>query len=143
MLGSAQFSDGHPDDCEKTVRRALALDPNDAGNLYLLGVLRYSQEKFDDALDALSRSAAVNSTNASTQFYLGSVLNQKGLRSEAETALRKALIIDPNYADAHFALAVIYAAQKSMALARWEYERAVDLGHDKSPELEKALSGGN
>ena len=143
MLGSAQFSDGHPDDCEKTVRRALALDPNDAGNLYLLGVLRYSQERFDDAFDALSRSAAVNSTNASTQFYLGSVLNQKGLRAEAETALRKALAIDPNYADAHFALAGIYVAQKNLALAHWHYDRAVDLGHEKSAELEKLLSGGN
>jgi tetratricopeptide (TPR) repeat protein len=145
MLGSAQFSDGHPDDCEKTVRRALALEPNDAGNLYLLGVLRYSQEKYDDAFDALSRSAAVNSTNASTQFYLGSVLDQKGLRSEAETALRKALDLDPSYADAHFALAAVYAAEKppSLALARWHYQRALDLGHDKSDKLEKMLSGGN
>jgi len=144
-LGSAQFSAGRPDDCEKTVRRALALDPNDPGSLYLLGILRYGQQKLDDALDALSRSAALNSTNAGTQFYLGSVLADKGLRTEAETALRKAVDLDPGYADAHFNLALVYAAETppSLALARWHYQRAVDLGHEKSDKLEKMLSGGN
>jgi tetratricopeptide (TPR) repeat protein len=144
-LGSAQLSAGRPDDCEKTVQRALAVDPNDPGSLYLLGILRFSQEKLDDALDALSRSAAQNSTNAGTQFYLGSVLADKGLGPQAETALRKALDIDPAYADAHFRLATVYASGKppSLALARWHYQRALDLGHEKSDKLEKMLSDGN
>ena len=144
-LGSAELGAGRLDDCEKNVRRALDLDPNDPGNLYLLGLLRYRQDKLDDALDALSRSAALNSTNASTQNYLGCVLADKGLRDKAETAFRKALDLEPGYADAHFNLALVYAAEKppSLALARWHYQQARDFGHDKSASLEKMLTGGN
>jgi Flp pilus assembly protein TadD len=139
-LGSAEFAAGRLDDCEKNVRRALALDANDPGNLYLLGILRYRQEKLDDALDALSRSAALNSTNASTQNYLGCVLADKGLRPQAETAFRKAMTIDPGYADAHFNLALVYAADNSSTnLACYEYRTALDLGHEKNEKLEKLL----
>jgi tetratricopeptide (TPR) repeat protein len=141
-LGSAELGAGRLDDCEKNVRHALDLAPNDPGNLYLLGLLRYRQEKLDDALEALSRSAALNSTNASTQNYLGCVLADKGLRPQAETAFRKALDLEPEYADAHFNLALVYAAENppSLALARWHYQKALDLHHDKSPTLEKMLS---
>jgi tetratricopeptide (TPR) repeat protein len=130
------------DDCDKTVHRALALNANDPGNLYLLGILRYGQEKLDEALDALSRSAAINSTNSATQCSLGSVLAAKGLRGEAETAFRKALEIDPNYGDAHFNLALIYATEKPplMALAHWHYQKAIDNGHEKSDKLEKMMT---
>jgi tetratricopeptide (TPR) repeat protein len=141
-LANAQFAMNQLDKCEKTVARALALDSEDAPSLYLLGILRYRQEKLDAAFDALSRSAKYNPTNAGTQNYLGCVLADKGLRSAAETAFRKALASEPDYAEAHYNLAFIYAEEKppSMEMARWHYRRAVDLGHGKSPELEKLLA---
>ncbi len=142
-LANAQFAEGHLDECEKTVNRAIALDPDDPASLYLLGVLRYRQEKLDEALDALSRSAKLNATNAGTQNYLGCVLADKGMRPAAETALRKALQIEPDYPDANYNLAFIYATGKppSVELARWHYKRALDLGHASSPALEKLLAG--
>jgi tetratricopeptide (TPR) repeat protein len=141
-LAFVQFSMNKIADCEKTVLRTLALDPEDPASLNLLGIMRYRQEKLDEALSALSLSAKYNSTNASTQYYLGCVLTEKGLRPGAETAFRKALEADPNYADAHYGLAFVYAQEKppSLALARWHYQRALDLGHSKSPELEKLLA---
>jgi Flp pilus assembly protein TadD len=142
-LASAQFAAGKLDACEKNVRRALTLDPDDSGSLYLLGVLRFRQEKLDDALDALSRSAKLNPTNAGTQNYLGCVLSDKGLRKPAETAFRKALELDPVYADAHFNLAWVYANEKPpfLSLARWHYQKALDLGHKRNSGLEKLLAG--
>jgi hypothetical protein len=141
-LASAQFALNQLAECEKTVTRALAADPDDAPSLYLLGILRYRQEKLDAALDALSRSAKYNPTNAVTQNYLGCVLADKGLRAAAETAFRKALASEPDYPDAHFNLAFVYAEEKppSDDLARWHYQRAMDLGHAKSQELEKLLA---
>jgi tetratricopeptide (TPR) repeat protein len=141
-LAHAQFVLGQLPECEKTVARALALDPEDPASLMWLGILRYRQEKLDEALTALSLSAKFASTNAATQYYLGRVLAEKGLRPAAETAFRKALETDPKFADAHFSLAFVYAAEKppSLELARWHYQRAVDLGHGKSPELEKLLA---
>ena len=49
---------------------------------------------------------------------------------------------DPQYAAAHYSLAFVYAVEKppSVALARWHYQRAVELGHEKSQELEKLLA---
>jgi tetratricopeptide (TPR) repeat protein len=142
FLAHTQFLMGQLAECEKTVTHALALDPEDPASLMWLGILRYRQEKLDEALNALSQSAKYASTNPATQYYLGRVLTEKGLRSTAETAFRKALEADPKYADAHYSLAFVYAQEKppSLELARWHYQRAVDLGHDKSPELEKLLA---
>ena len=143
-LAGAQLDAGHLDDCDKTVQRGLALDPADAGSLYVLGVLRYRQSKLDDAMAALSRSIAVNSTNAGTQYFLGLVLADKGLRPQAETALRNAVTLDPRSADAHFKLSLVYASENPpfLALARLHYQKALDLGHEKSDALEKQLSTG-
>jgi tetratricopeptide (TPR) repeat protein len=144
-LASVQYDERHLDDCEKTVRHAIELDPNDPGSLYVFGVLRHAQGKLDDAIDALSRSALANSTNAGTQFYLGTVLADKGLRPQAETAFRKALALAPEYADAHFALAIVYASETPPmnALARAHYLKSVDLHHEKDDTLEKLVSSGN
>ena len=40
---------------------------------------------------------------------------------------------------------MVYASGKppSLALARWHYQRALDLGHEKSDKLEKMVSDGN
>jgi tetratricopeptide (TPR) repeat protein len=149
-LANAQFAEGHLEDCDKTVQRALALDPDDPASLYMLGILRYRQEKLDEALNALSRSAQFSATNgpesllalSSTQNYLGCVLADKGMRPEAETAFRKALQLEPDYSDAHYNIAFVYATEKppSPELARWHYKRAVTLGHAKNPKLETILA---
>ncbi len=141
-LAEAQFAAEHLADSEKSVQHALALDPDDPAGLYLLGLLRYRQDKLDEALDALSLSARFNPTNSATQNFLGCVLAEKGLRAAAETALRKALQSDPDNADAHFNLAVVYAGNQppSLELARWHYKKAVALGHAKSATLDKLLA---
>ena len=141
-LAKTQYDMGDLGECEKTAVRALALDPDDPAGLYILGVLRYRQERLDEALDALSRSARFNPTNAGTQYYLGNVLAEKGLRQASETAFRKALQCEPDYAEAHYGLACVYAEEKppSLELARWHYRRSLDLGHDKNQALEKLLA---
>jgi Tfp pilus assembly protein PilF len=66
------------------------------------------------------------------------------MRPQAETAFRKALQLEPDYRDAHYNIAFIYATEKppSPELARWHYNRAVVLGHAKNPSLEAILAGG-
>jgi tetratricopeptide (TPR) repeat protein len=142
-LGNAEFDLGHLEDCEKNAQRALTLDPEEPYALYLLGILRYKEQRLDESLDALSRSAGVNATNANTQYSLGRVLTDKGLPAKAETAFRKALELEPGHADAHYYLAVVYALEKppSLALARWHYQKSIDLGHPRKPEMDKLLAG--
>ncbi len=141
FLADTQFDLDKTNDCEKTLHRALALDPEDPASLYVLGVLRYRQNRMDEALDAITKSTKYNPTNALSQNYLGLILADKGQRAAAETAFRKALACQPDYVDAHYHLAIMYASAKPpmIALARFHYKKAVDLGHEKNPELEKVI----
>jgi tetratricopeptide (TPR) repeat protein len=131
----------HFGDAEKNVQRVLQLAPDDDFGLYLLGRIRYRQDKLDQALDALSRSAKANPNYAEAQNFLGIVLSEKGLRGAAEVALRKAVQLQPNNADAHYNLAVVYAMQKppAFALARWHYKKARNAGHPGNADVEKLL----
>jgi tetratricopeptide (TPR) repeat protein len=140
-LASAQVELGRLEDAEKTVQRALALDPEDYFSLYVLGRIRFRQDKLDEALDALSRSVQANVNYADAQNYLGIVLSEKGQRGPAEAALRRAIQLQPDNAVAHNNLAVVYATQKppALALARWHYQKARDAGHPKNTQLEQML----
>src|SRR5207244_9482170 len=129
------------DKADAHISEAIALAPNDAYNLSILGYCKFLQEKYDDALDALSRAASLDPQNPQVQNYLGITLSQKGLRIPAETALRKAVQLDPNYGSAHHNLAVIYVTQRPPALemARLHYQKALAVGHPHNPNLEKML----
>ena len=130
------------DDAEKHIRQALAQNPDDAYNLSVLGHLQFLQGKYDAALDTLSSAVKFDPQSPQIQNYLGVTLAQKGLRAQAETALRKAVQLDPNYGDAHNNLAVIYISQEPpMAeLARWHYQKALEAGQPRNPDLEKMLA---
>ena len=129
-------------DAEKHITAAVAQSPNDAYNLSTLGYLKFRQEKFDEALDALSRAAQLDANNPEIQNYLGVTLSHKGQRKAAESALRRALQLSPNYAPAHNNLAVIYLTQTPPwpEMARWHYQKALDGGQPRNPDLEKMLA---
>src|SRR4029077_2638436 len=101
---------------EINLKAALALEPEDAYSLSVLGNLKFRQGKYDDALDALGRAAKLDPQNPEIQNYLGLTLSEKGLRGPAETALRKAIQLQPDYASAHNNLAVIYITQNPPAV---------------------------
>jgi tetratricopeptide (TPR) repeat protein len=129
-------------DAEKHINAAIAQNPDDAYNLSTLGYLKFREEKYDEALDALSKAAKIDPENPEIQNYLGVTLSHKGLRAQGETALRKAIQINPNFAPAHNNLAVIYLSQTPPLpqLARWHYQKALDAGQPRNPELEKMLA---
>ena len=141
-LATIELQEGKLADAEKHITAALAQSPNDAYNLATLGCLKFRQEKYDDALNVLSRAAQLDPNNAEIQFNLGITLGQKGQRRAAETALRRAIQLSPNYAPAHSALAVVYLSQTppAPAMARWHYQKALDAGQPRNPDLEKMLA---
>ena len=141
-LATIELQEGKLADAEKHIKAALVQSPDDAYNLSTLGYLKFRQEKFDEALDALSRAAKLDAENPEIQNYLGVTLSHKGLRVQAETALRKALQLDATYGPAHNNLAVIYLSQSPSLpqLARWHYQKALDAGQPRNPDLEKLLA---
>ena len=56
--------------------------------------------------------------------------------------MRKALELDPDYGAAHNNLAVIYLNEDPplVELARWHYQKALDDGQPRNPDLEKLLA---
>jgi Flp pilus assembly protein TadD len=141
-LAAIELQEQKFDAAETHVTAALLQSPNDAYNLLVLGEIKFHQEKFDSALDALGLAAKLDARNPEIQNFLGVTLAQKGMRAEAETALRKAIQLDPNYGAAHNNLAVIYLGETPplAGLARWHYQKALDLGQARNPDLEKLLA---
>ena len=141
-LATIELQEGKLAEAGNHLKAALAQSPDDAYNLSTLGYLKFRQEKFDEAFDSLSRAAQIDPQNPEIQNYLGVTLSHKGLRQQAENALRKAIQINPGYAPAHNNLAVIYLNQDppSPLLARWHYQKALDAGQPRNPDLEKMLA---
>ncbi len=140
-LAEIELDRGHLEAAEINIKQALALAPDDSYSLFVLGRLRFLQKKYDEAIDAFSRAAKLDPQDAQIQNFLGLALSEKGLRGPAETALRKAIEIDPDYANAHNNLAVVYLTDQPplVELARWHYQKALAAGHPRNPELEKML----
>ena len=141
-LATIEMQENKFEDAEKHIKAALVQSPEDAYNLSTLGYLYFRLAKYDEALDALSHAVKIDPGNPETQNYLGVTLSHKGLRMQAETTLRKALQLDPNYAPAHNNIALIYLTQSPPLpqLARWHYQKALDAGQARNPELEKMLA---
>jgi Flp pilus assembly protein TadD len=72
-------------------------------------------------------------------------VGKKGWYSAAEDEMRKAIELQPDYAEAHFNLAVFYLQRNPPAveLARRHYQKARDLGAAPDPDVEKRLNAPN
>ncbi len=140
-LATIQLEMGHLDEAEKNLKAALAVAPDDAFSLSILGNLKFRQAKYDEALDALSRAAKADPKNPEIQNFLGLTLSQKGMRPAAEAAFRKAVILKPDYGGAQNNLAVFYLTEQppSLELARWHYQKALAAGFPRNPEMEKMM----
>jgi len=92
-------------------------------------------------INALTRALAINPRYAVAHNYLGITASQKGWQEAALKELETATQYDPNYGDAYFNLAVVYAMQQppNKELARKNYKRATDLGAAPDPGLDDLL----
>ena len=142
-LGLVEYRLNHPAEAEKLLKCAVRLEP-DAGIAWLtLGMVCYQQNKLDAALAALSQAALLEPKDARVHNYLAVTIGGKGWDSGAESELQKAIELNPDYADAHFNLAVLYLRRTPPAveLARRHYQKALDLGAAPDPLVEKDLAG--
>jgi Flp pilus assembly protein TadD len=108
----------------------------------ILGVVQYDENKYDNALASLAQAVVLDPKSAMAHQYLGVTVGQKGWFSGAEDELRKAIEINPDYAEAHFNLAVFYLQRNPPAveLARRHYQKALELGSRPDPDVERSLT---
>jgi protein O-GlcNAc transferase len=88
-------------EAEALYRQILAVQPNHADALHMLGILAH-QAGQPGAADLIRQAIAVNPADLRYHSNLGNVLAAQGLFEEAIAAYRRALQIDPNYVDAHY-----------------------------------------
>lgn len=140
-LGVVEFYAGNFKESETLLKRAVQLKLDTAPAWLTLGMMYMDQDRLDEALAALSQATLHDPRNARARNYLGVVVGRKGWIDGAQAELRKAVEIDPAYTDAHYNLAVFYLENKppSIELARRHYFRAVELGADRDPDIEKVL----
>jgi Flp pilus assembly protein TadD len=140
-LGVVLFRNGKLKAAELTLKKAIAIAPRDEFAHTTLGIVYYQEAKFDDALSELTKALAINPKSATAHNYLGITASQKGWQEAAEKEMLEAISDNPEYADAHFNLAVVYSTSQPPAkeLARRHYEKALALGAQPDPTLDKLL----
>ncbi|MBX7158325.1 MAG: tetratricopeptide repeat protein [Verrucomicrobiae bacterium] len=140
-LGVVYFQQAKYKEAEATLSKAVKYEPNDGFSHSILGIVYYMTQRYDDAINTLTRAVTLDPKDPQTRNYLGIACSQKGWLSVAEQEIRKALEINPNYGEAHFNLAVIYASQKPPAkeIANQHYQQAMNLGVKADKNLEKML----
>jgi Flp pilus assembly protein TadD len=131
---------------EESFKKAIAVAPEDGFSHCTLGIVYYDEGssepgKFDDAVNELTKALAIDSKNATAHNYLGITCSQKGWQEAALKELETATALEPNYADAWFNLAVVYATQNppNKDLGKKCYQKAVDLGAERDSTLEQII----
>jgi Flp pilus assembly protein TadD len=140
-LGVVYFQQAKYKEAEDALSKAVKYEPHDGFSHSILGIVYYMTQRYDDAINTLTRAVTLDPKDPQTRNYLGIACSQKGWLTVAEQEIRKALEINPNYAEAHFNLAVIYASQKPPAkeIANQHYQQAINLGIKADKNLEKML----
>ena len=107
----------------------------------LLGMNQLEEHQNEKAFASLVQAVLYDPKNAHAQNYLGIAAERNHWNDISESSLRKAADLDPNYADAHFNLAVYYLqlTPPLIEVARRHYQRALDLGTPRDPKIDAIL----
>ena len=140
-LGMVEFYSGDPAKSENLLKQAVRQRLETAPAWLTLGMIYMDQNRFPEALAALSQAALHDPNNPRVRNVLGVVIGREGWIYGAQQELRRAVELDPAYADAHYNLAVFYLQEKPPAteLAKRHYFKAVELGVEKDPSMEKVF----
>jgi eukaryotic-like serine/threonine-protein kinase len=114
---------------EQELRRALALDPNNADVHQVYGIFLVTLRRFDEAVAEFKRAEQLDPLSPVMPAVLGWSLIQARRYDEAIAPLKRALELEPDYLLAHFYLVSAYAGSGKGDLAIAESRRTIELGN--------------
>jgi tetratricopeptide (TPR) repeat protein len=154
-LATTQFRLGQKEQAEKSLHRALALEPTSVRVLYTLGLVRFLQAeehrtsgrdeggkaaaRYDEAIGFLRRALESKPNDALTHIFLGRALLARGRHKAAITALRVPLETRPEDFRSYLYLGIALMEDGQLAEARKHLERAAQLAPKDDPEPARAL----
>ncbi len=140
-LGAVEYRLGHLEESERLLRRSLQIKADNPTAWLNLGILYLDKEDYMRALAAMAQAVVYAPKDPVARNYLGVAAGRNRWFDAAEAELRRAIEFKPDYADAHFNLAVFCLERVPPAkeLARRHYHRAVELGAEKDKLIEAAL----
>lgn len=109
---------------EATLKRAVALDPNNPESLYQLADVTGCLGRLDEAVAMMRRVLTLEPLNASFHFYTGQWSLVLGRLDDAEAELRQAIALQPQAESYRLFLSLTYAKQgkldQALAMAKTE-----------------------
>jgi tetratricopeptide (TPR) repeat protein len=112
-------------DAEACYRQVLAVRPNHADALNLLGLAAHQMGRAETAADAIRRAIASDGQNPGYFSNLGNVLYSDGKFDDAVAAYRQAIRINPTFADAFSNLGAALERQGKLVEAEAAYRQSI------------------
>lgn len=140
-LGATEFRLGNNAEAERLLRRSLQIKPDNPTAWLNLGMIYLGREEPMRALAAIAQAVTYAPDDPVARNYLGVAAGRNRWFDAAESELRRAIELRPDYADAHFNLAVFCLERIPPAteLAKRHYREARRLGAEPDPLVEKAI----
>lgn len=140
-LAGIKLQDKQHSEAELLLQKCLVYEPENQSAHYRLGICYFQQNKLNEALNSFDKCVSMNNNDALSHHYLGIIASRMGNRSKAEAEFKSAVAADPDYGDAYFNLAVLYATTepRNMPLARKNYQNALARGIKEDLALAKIL----
>lgn len=133
-LGVAHYSLGQYDAAVEALCQAVDLDPADTKALDFLGKMYDVSPQFaGEVTQRLARFVRIYPRNAAAQYYYAMSLRKRALPADAagaEQFLLRAVALQPDFADAHYELGLLYEERSRNTEAVREYESATRLRAD-------------
>jgi len=115
-------------EAEAIYRRILAVQPENAEALSLLGVIAGQVGQFDKAIELQQKAIALSPDNAGYHYHLGNHLRALGHLDRAIACYQRALAVNPRLVEAHANLGVAWhdKGQFDTAIACYESALAIN-----------------
>ena len=140
-LGVTQLRLGNNEEAAETLMRAQAYNFDLEFPHYARGAALLRIGRVDEAAEELEDALKINDKNAPAWHTLGLIAIKRNQREVARQHFLKAVEIDPNCAEAHFNLAVLFSTSDppQLDIARKHYRAAVNGGAAHDSGLDKLL----
>jgi predicted O-linked N-acetylglucosamine transferase (SPINDLY family) len=126
--------EGRLAEAEAGYRRVLAVEPDNADALNMLGIVALQSGRGDAAVEMIRQAIAKNAMNPAYFYNLGIALRAQGKLSEAVATARQAVGLKPDMAEAHFSLASFLHEEGKLEEAIAAYRQTIRF----RPELAQA-----